>query len=388
MFWRIEWRLLRASRARLAVALLAVASGAAVTAALLNLQFDAQRKLTREFRAFGANVILSAPQDSAEGLSGASLDGTILSRIPGTLEGQAVAAVPFLHFIAEAEAAADRPGESRAPSAKLIVAGTRLADLPRVAPGWKIESQPANPSTQSPHCLVGTKAASHLGLAQGRSLRLHVNDREQVCRVEGIVSAGGSEDSQVFLELEAAQRLAGLPGRVSVVELSVPGTSAGIERFVRELASALPGTQVRPVRQLAEAEGLLYSRIRSLLVATVFLILVLTILCVMAAMTTLAMERKLDVGLMKVLGGPIRRVLRLFLFEAGALGFAGGLLGGAVGILLSEWLGWRVFGVAATPRWEILPLTIALMIAVAVAGAFPLRLLAEVRPAAIFRGEA
>jgi putative ABC transport system permease protein len=173
-----------------------------------------------------------------------------------------------------------------------------------------------------------------------------------------------------------------------VVELSVPGTSAGIERFSRELASALPGTQVRPIRQLAEAEGRLYSRIRSLLFATVALVLVLTILCVMAAMTTLAMERKRDVGLMKVLGGPIRRVLRLFLVEAGALGFAGGLLGGTAGILLSEWLGLRVFGVAATPRWEILPLTVALMIAVAVAGAFPLRLLAEVRPAAIFRGEA
>lgn len=388
MFWRIEWRLLRASGARLAVALLAVASGAAVSAALLNLQLDAQRKLTREFRAFGANVILSAPQDSREGPSGASLDGAVLSRIAGTFEGQPVAAVPFLHFIATAEAVADRPGEPGATPAKLIVAGTRLGDLTRVAPGWKIESLPASSSTQSPRCLVGTKAASQLGLAQDRSVRLRVDDREQLCRIEGIVSAGGSEDSQVFLELESAQQLAGLPGRISVMELSVPGTSAGIERFVSELAAALPGTQVRPVRQLTEAEGRLHSRISGLLLATVALVLVLTILCVMAAMTTLAMERKLDVGLMKVLGGPIRRVLRLFLFEAGALGFAGGLLGGATGILLSEWLGRRVFGVAATPRWEILPLTVALMIAVAVAGAFPLRLLAEVRPAAIFRGEA
>jgi putative ABC transport system permease protein len=388
MFWRIEWRLLRASRARLAVALLAVASGAAVSAALLNLQFDAQRKLTREFRAFGANVILSAPQDSTGGMANAALDEGILARIPAAFEGQAVAAVPFLHFIAQAEAVAGSSGETGAAPAKLIVAGTRLADLTRVAPGWRIDALSTGPTSQFPHCLVGTKAASQFSAAAGGSLRLQVDDRKQVCRVEGIVSAGGSEDSHVFLELEAAQRLAGLPGRISVVELSVPGTSAGIERFSRELASALPGTQVRPIRQLAEAEGRLYSRIRSLLFATVALVLVLTILCVMAAMTTLAMERKRDVGLMKVLGGPIRRVLRLFLVEAGALGFVGGLLGGTAGILLSEWLGLRVFGVAATPRWEILPLTVALMIAVAVAGAFPLRLLAEVRPAAIFRGEA
>jgi putative ABC transport system permease protein len=389
MFWRIEWRLLRASRARLAVALLAVASGAAVAAALLNLQFDAQRKLTREFRAFGANLVLSAPQDSATSASSApSLDESILSRIPANFEGQPVAAVPFLHFIATAEAAHDTSHESAPAPAKLIVVGTRLADLSRVAPGWRIEPTPLNPSPQSPRCLVGTKVASQLGGASESSLQLRVDDRDQICRVEGILSAGGSEDSQVFLDLEAAQRLAALPGRVSIMELSVPSTSAGIERFVSELSAALPAAQVRPIRQLTEAEGRLYSRIRSLLVATVALVLVLTILCVMAAMTTLAMERKLDVGLMKVLGGTIRRVLRLFLVEAGALGFAGGLLGGTTGVLLSAWLGRRVFGVAATLRWEILPLTVALMIAVAVAGAFPLRLLAEVRPAAIFRGEA
>ncbi len=390
MFWRIEWRLLHASRARLAVALLAVASGAAVTAALLNLQFDAQRKLTREFRAFGANVILSAPQDSAGNLTGASLDEGILSRVPVSLDGQPVAAVPFLHFVADADAktVADRPGASGAAPAKLIVAGTRLADLPRVAPGWRVESLPANPSTQSSGCLVGTKAASRFGLVGGGSLQLRVDDREQVCRAEGIVSAGGSEDSQVFLEMKAAQQLAGLPGRISVIQVSVPGTPESVARYISALAALLPEASVRGVRQFTEGEAGLYRKVRGLLMATVALILVLTVLCVMAAMTTLAMERKLDVGLMKVLGGPIRRVLRLFLVEAGALGFAGGLLGGTTGMLLSEWLGRRVFGVAATPRWEILPLTVALMIAVAVAGAFPLRLLAEVRPAAIFRGEA
>jgi hypothetical protein len=38
-------------------------------------------------------------------------------------------------------------------------------------------------------------------------------------------------------------------------------------------------------------------------------------------------------------------------------------------------------------RWEMIPLTIALMIAVALAGASPLRMLGNVKPAVIFRGE-
>ncbi len=54
MFWRIIRRLLGANRGRLFVILLALGAGAAVTAALLNLQVDAKRRLTTEFRAFGA----------------------------------------------------------------------------------------------------------------------------------------------------------------------------------------------------------------------------------------------------------------------------------------------------------------------------------------------
>ena len=39
--------------------LLALGAGAAVTAALLNLQIDAKKRLTTEFRAFGANVVVA-----------------------------------------------------------------------------------------------------------------------------------------------------------------------------------------------------------------------------------------------------------------------------------------------------------------------------------------
>src|SRR5215510_1211735 len=65
MFWRILRRLLGANRGRLFVMLLALGAGAAVTAALLNLQVDAKRRLTTEFRAFGPNVLI-LPKGSSE----------------------------------------------------------------------------------------------------------------------------------------------------------------------------------------------------------------------------------------------------------------------------------------------------------------------------------
>ncbi len=70
MFWRIVRRLFAAQRGRLLVILLALGASAALTAALLNLQVDARDRLTKEFRVFGANVIV-APRDTKSSTTGA-----------------------------------------------------------------------------------------------------------------------------------------------------------------------------------------------------------------------------------------------------------------------------------------------------------------------------
>jgi putative ABC transport system permease protein len=80
-------------------------------------------------------------------------------------------------------------------------------------------------------------------------------------------------------------------------------------------------------------------------------------------------------------------VLRLFLAEAAVLGIISGVIGAAAGIALSIALGKAVFGVAARPRLIVYPISVTLTILVAIAGAYPLRRLASIRPASVFRGE-
>jgi len=145
--------------------------------------------------------------------------------------------------------------------------------------------------------------------------------------------------------------------------------------------------EVRPFGEFNEAQFNIYSRVSGILALTVVVVLLLTGLCVMAAMTNVAMERRNDVGLMKAIGGPVRRVLRLFLAEAALLGLAGGLLGSLAGMLLSVGLGKAVFGVAAEPRLIVYPTSVALTVLVAILAAYPLRRLAQIRPASVFRGE-
>src|SRR5438128_4664264 len=99
MFWRIIRRLLGANRGRLFVMLLALGAGAAITAALLNLQIDAKRRLTTEFRAFGANIVI-APRD-VPGAVSRTLAESARRQVPSDLEGQQVGVLSILYVAAD-----------------------------------------------------------------------------------------------------------------------------------------------------------------------------------------------------------------------------------------------------------------------------------------------
>jgi putative ABC transport system permease protein len=388
MFWRIVRRLITAHRGRLFVILLALSAGAAVTAALLNLQVDAKRRLTTEFRAFGPNVII-APRSSADAAT-ATLSESLLHQLPPQIGNRVVPAAALLYTTADFTAYSDEGiHNTRLGSGRAVFTGYRFVgdDLAQLLPYKVIEGDNVV-IVDAETCEIGEKVASQFGLHVGGVLQFRINKREGECIVSKVQSFGSAEDSQVFLPSETVQKLADLPHQVSLIQLSVPGTPHQIDEYVAALQKQFPDLDVRPIRQFTQAQAKIYSRISGLLNFTVALVLILTGLCVMAAMTNVAMERRNDVGLMKAIGGAKRRVLRLFLAEATILGLAGGIIGAAAGIALSIFLGKAVFGLAARPRLIVYPISVALTMIVAILSAFPLRRLASIRPASVFRGEA
>jgi len=377
MFWRIVRRLFVAQRGRLLVILLALGASAALTAALLNLQVDARDRLTKEFRVFGANIIVAPRNTQSSGTSAVTLDESVVERVRQSLPPRA-SADSYLYLVASVSAA------NSAQPVNAVIAGKRIERLDQSA----LKSTIATPRDNTNLCLVGFKAAQQLNLQPGASLTLKNDKREEVCTSEIADSRGDAQDSQIVVNLDAAQRLASLPNKVSLIQLSVPGTPREIREYISTLAQNIPNVDVHGLRQFTDAEAKIYTRVSGLLTATTALVLALTGLCVMAAMTNVAMERKNDVGLMKAIGGATRRVLRLFLAEAALLGLAGGIVGAAAGLLLSIWLGKTVFGVAARPRLIVYPVSVALTILVAIVSSYPLRRLANISPASVFRGEA
>src|SRR6202048_3469372 len=85
MFLRMLVRAAVLRRGRAASALLAMVVAAAVATAMLNLYVDVQAKLRREFRNYGANIIVA-------GKNGNSLPADTFARVSSTLAARGLAA--------------------------------------------------------------------------------------------------------------------------------------------------------------------------------------------------------------------------------------------------------------------------------------------------------
>jgi putative ABC transport system permease protein len=323
------------------------------------------------------------------------MDEGISAKVPARNGSAIVTKAEFLYGVVEVTADVPAGSGKSTKTVKGVLAGYAIAEGENVVvhgiEKFLPSSVVAETNLDALHartCEIGQRLAAELGVGVAARIGLRSGGREDACTISAVRNFGDASDSEIFIELPAAQSLLGQPGRVAVIQAVVPGDSRSVDEYIASVERENLSIQIRAVHQFSEAQGKIYSKISGLLTATVVLVLILTALCVLAAMTNVAMERRNDVGLMKAIGGATRRVARLFLTEAAVLGLVGGLVGAALGILLSMELGKAVFGVAARPRLIVYPIAVGLTVLVAIVSAYPLRRLASVRPASVFRGEA
>jgi putative ABC transport system permease protein len=185
----------------------------------------------------------------------------------------------------------------------------------------------------------------------GQSLTLTVvrtNDqgkREQHSvrlRIAGVLEErGGQDDYMLFLPLPTAESLnewaAGEPinrAREGYDQASIiprtPGDSLAIEQ---ELLGR--GFYAMSARTMMQAINILFVMIQAVLGGVGGIALLVAGVGIANTLTMAIYERTREIGLMKALGASNRDVMFIFLGEAGAIGFLGGLGGVIVGLVLS-----------------------------------------------------
>jgi putative ABC transport system permease protein len=409
---------------------IALALGMAVATATLEVALDVGDRLAREFRSLGANLLVTPAADSLPleigGTdyrpvnSGAYLPESELGKLKTIFwRNNIVGFAPMFDVPVKVAA----PGEvSDAASRQGILIGTwysHSVDVPdgskfvtgvaATDPWWHIDGRWFADGQQE--CVLGVAAARRFGLHLGDSLKISTDSRSAALTVTGIVSTGGAEDDAILAPLPVAQTLAQKAGgyrRLLVSALTKPADAfserdpAGmspaeydrwycspyISSISHQMQQQLPGTQVRAIRQVAEGEGRILTRVGGLMWLVTVAALFAAALAVGATSATTVLERKTEIGLMKALGARGRDVSGLFVAEQLLLALAGGIAGYAIGLFLARMLGTGIFGVAPAFRVILLPIVLVLAMGVALLGSLaPLRHASHVDPAPVLRGE-
>jgi putative ABC transport system permease protein len=420
MFVRLVYESFRRQKRRKLLAGAAITLGVTVATAMIAVATDIGDKINRELRTIGANLVVTPQEDSLDveigGVNlkppsdGAFLDEADLPKIKSTFWHNNIAGfAPMLPVNVKIE----RDGQQQ----DVTLLGTYFAKqlsfgkdnfttgVRSTHPWWRVSG--AWPGDNSRDILVGEKLAGRLGAKSGNELS--VSGRQ--FRVSGILSTGGAEDDQLVAPLAIAQEILGKPGAVRRVYVSAltkpedalarrdPKSLSGPmydrwycspypQSIAYQLQEAIPHSHAEQIRQVAQNEGTVLTRIEGLIFLITLAALLASALAVSAAMATAIFERRAEVGLMKALGASKLAVASIFFAEATLLALIGGLAGFAAGGLLARQIGRSIFDSQIGIQPVLLPVVLVVAVLVTFAGsAAAIRRAVQLDPVFALRGE-
>lgn len=372
MYLRMVVAALKNRKSRVSIALLALVLGTGVISGLLSVYYDITLKMSKELRSYGANLVL-VPALQKEG-STLELDkiARVLEQVP---QSKKVGYAPYVYGIVTAK------------NQKFVAVGTKFAEVQKVSPYWRVNGTwPTEPG----QVIIGSGLAEKMNLKTGKKISLTAEETGGVDDfvITGTVSTGGTEDFQIFVELEKAQKLLAKEGQVHTVYLSIVGSGDELNSLASGINQAEPSIKANPIQQIARSEGVILEKIRALVYLVVIVILASTLLCVSTTMMAMVMERRREIGLRKALGAPNRAVAGEFLGEGALLGLIGGVFGSAVGWGMAQVIGMSVFKSYISFRLPVFIAVVVLSVLVAWAAVLlPVRAAANIEPALVLKGE-
>jgi putative ABC transport system permease protein len=426
-----------------------LALGMAVATASLSVSLDVGDRLASEFRGLGANLLVTSQTDSLPleigGVdyrpvnAGAYLPESDLPKIKTVFwHNNIIAFAPILDLTVNSSQLTtgdDSKFDPNHTAVDIAFIGTwaqhsvRLPDgaefqtgIGKANPWWRV-TQGRWFDDNAPECVVGKELGRYAGGRVGGKFvpGLAIGDDIHVGRsrsgspitlkIVGFLDSGGPEDRAILAPLSVAQRLTDKPSqyrklyvsaltkpeddfarrdpaKMKADELERWSCSPYVSSIAYTIKQALPGSDVRVIRRVAEGEGRVLRRVRTLLWLVTFAALLAAGLAVGASSAASVIERRTEIGLMKALGAGSGIVGFLLAAEQLLLAFVGGGIGYALGIFLARLLGERIFGAAPSPSLLVLLVILALAAIVTLLGsAVPLRRAAGYEPAPILRGE-
>ncbi len=184
---------------------------------------------------------------------------------------------------------------------------------------------------------IGAKLAANLGASIGDKLRLSSSEGvDDVVTVGGIFQLGndGVDGTWLLTSLRHAQSLFNLAGGATTIELKVADVFAA-QRIAAEI-QADTGVQADSWMTInAELLSGLSAQSSSKTMIQFFVILAVA-LGIASVLIVSVVQKSREIGILRAVGTPRGRIMRIFLIQGGLLGLGGSILGSAFGIALAK----------------------------------------------------
>lgn len=180
--------------------------------------------------------------------------------------------------------------------------------------------------------VIGTELAKELGVQQGDKLRLSTPDgKQEVFLISGIFDVGNRDlnNRWVFVSLRAGQTLFDLSGGISTIEVKVNDifNAEEVSQTIASRTGLISESWMKLNSQLLVA---LRSQSSSSVMIQ-FFVIVAVALGIASVLIVSVVQKSAEIGILKAMGTPTRRVVGVFLLQGAILGLVGSLLGVALG---------------------------------------------------------
>jgi lipoprotein-releasing system permease protein len=238
--------------------------------------------------------------------------------------------------------------------------------------------------------IIGSSLAADLGVGVGDRIRVTSTEGvDDVVTIAATFTVGTEavDQSWVVTSLRHAQSLFALPGGTTAIELKVRNVFDA-----DRIADALRGRTGLTVESWMMLNTELLSGLSaqsSSKTMIQFFVVLSVALGIASILIVSVVQKSREIGILRAVGTPARRVLAIFLIQGGVLGVAGSLIGSALGALFAKLFEVMTANAAGVPRFSVqvdLPVLLGTMLLATgvglLAAVIPARRAARLDPAA------
>lgn len=202
--------------------------------------------------------------------------------------------------------------------------------------------------------VIGKRLASDLGVSVGDKLRVASSEGiDDVVTIRGVFSLGNQaiDATWLLVSLRHAQALYALPGGVTTIELKVADVFSA-ERIAREVAGrtgltadswmTINADLLAGLSAQSSSKGLIQ-----------FFVVVAVALGIASVLIVSVVQKSREIGILRAVGTPSRRILVVFLIQGGVLGISGSIAGSALGAVFAKLFEGLVRDPNGAPRFPV-----------------------------------